>query len=148
MASLRLLQVPDEEIRHIFVYGTLRPDDDTGRPWTAQFADGMTATPAYVPGIRLYIDNYPCVSVPDDDAAPGDTVKGYLMSCDSHDLWLEKWKFADRVEGFPQYYQRQKVEAFPDGAGPGAGVPCFIYHRRNVIKDVMVPDGDWMKRPR
>ena len=29
-----LIYAPDEGIRYVFVYGSLRPDDDSGQDWT------------------------------------------------------------------------------------------------------------------
>ncbi|OLQ06132.1 hypothetical protein AK812_SmicGene10594 [Symbiodinium microadriaticum] len=43
-----------------FVYGTLRPDDDSQASWTKSFNEGMEAQAAYLPGASLYIDGrYP-----------------------------------------------------------------------------------------
>ena len=37
-----------------FVYGSLRPDDDSGEMWTKQACEGMTARKAVVKNVGLY----------------------------------------------------------------------------------------------
>jgi len=49
------------EVRHLFAYGTLRPDDVKGAPWTKRFREGMMWQRARVPSARLFADRYPFV---------------------------------------------------------------------------------------
>lgn len=49
------------EVRHLFAYGTLRPDDVKGAPWTKRFREGMVWQRARVPSARLFADRYPFV---------------------------------------------------------------------------------------
>merc|ERR1711935_515461 len=44
---------------HIFVYGSLRPDDNSRQPWTDEFISGMTARKATIGSAMLFWDSYP-----------------------------------------------------------------------------------------
>ena len=48
-------------LRSIFVYGSLRPDDDSGMPWTKEACDGMNYCKAIVKDHCMYIDTYASV---------------------------------------------------------------------------------------
>eukprot|EP00756_Hemistasia_phaeocysticola_P065475 Hpha_TRINITY_DN8580_c0_g1::TRINITY_DN8580_c0_g1_i1::g.146312::m.146312 len=141
---VKVLDTPEGSVRHIFVYGTLRPDDHSGAPWTQNFCAGMTSTKARIEGLRLYFDSYPCVSVPDPEATAEDKVVGYLMSVEEGGAsWDQKMKDADRIEGYPSYYSRSVVEAL---TAEGVRLPCFVYHRPDCCKSDVVPGGDWLCR--
>ena len=43
-----------ENIKSVFVYGSLRPDDNSGQHWTQEATEGMTAMKAKVNGAKLY----------------------------------------------------------------------------------------------
>eukprot|EP00662_Eupelagonemidae_sp_cell21_P044322 gene44322-10496_t len=99
----------------MFVYGTLRPDDDSGAAWTEPFCEGMEALPARVKGLRLYLDRLQTKWW----ARPG----ARLMTCrDDDESWAEKCAMADRIEGYPEFYSRAVVEAVPR---EGDGAPDF-----------------------
>ena len=53
--------INDTGIRSIFVYGSLRPDDDSGMPWTKEACDGMNYCKAIVKDHCMYIDTYASV---------------------------------------------------------------------------------------
>lgn len=40
--------------RACFVYGSLRPDDDSGMPWTEKAVEGMMAQKASINGFELF----------------------------------------------------------------------------------------------
>lgn len=48
------------EVQALFVYGTLRPDDDSGAAWTRQFLEGMDSRRAILRNAQLFFDVYPC----------------------------------------------------------------------------------------
>jgi gamma-glutamylcyclotransferase (GGCT)/AIG2-like uncharacterized protein YtfP len=50
-----------EGICHIFVYGTLRPDDDSGAPWKTGFLEGTVQKKAVLYDAGLFFDTYPSV---------------------------------------------------------------------------------------
>merc|ERR1711957_365529 len=88
-----------------FVYGTLRPDDDSGASWTAEFQQGMVATPATLPGASLYIDgSYPAVNFERTSCS----VLGILLTPekDKKNTLAAKLMDADRIEGYPDLYER------------------------------------------
>ena len=49
-----------DEPRALFVYGTLRPDDDSGAAWTKDFLDGARGQKAVLRDSALFFDAYPC----------------------------------------------------------------------------------------
>lgn len=51
-----------EEVCHIFVYGTLRPDDDSGAPWKTGFLNGTVQQKAILPDAGLFFYTYPSVA--------------------------------------------------------------------------------------
>lgn len=65
MGNTELVHTPDEGIRHIFVYGSLRPDDDSGMPWTHDARADMRGQKALVRGARMYKHDYASVKVND-----------------------------------------------------------------------------------
>merc|ERR1712070_903360 len=65
---------------YIFVYGSLRPDDDSGMPWTEQACQGMLGQKAVVKAAKLYHDQY-AVAVLHTDETPDDAqVIGWVLS--------------------------------------------------------------------
>ena len=47
-----------QAINMCFVYGSLRPDDDSGQTWTKDALKGLNAQRAEVYGAQLYKDEY------------------------------------------------------------------------------------------
>jgi gamma-glutamylcyclotransferase (GGCT)/AIG2-like uncharacterized protein YtfP len=153
------------EVRHLFAYGTLRPDDVKGAPWTKRFREGMVWQRARVPSARLFADRYPFVvlSPPGQEETTKTTMKhadyvvGYVMCCDDQASFQAKLEEADEIEGHPHYYQRSVVEAIieddqedvvvdhrPEPAtGEKKKVKCFIYHRQASLSAYPVWCGDW-----
>ncbi|CAE7249740.1 unnamed protein product, partial [Symbiodinium natans] len=83
-----------------FVYGTLRPDDDSKASWTKSFNEGMEAQVAYLPGASLYIDGrYPAVCLEETSCS----VRGMLLTPppDKAGLMASKLSEADQIEGYP-----------------------------------------------
>lgn len=48
------------EAQALFVYGTLRPDDDSGATWTHDFLKGLRSQKAVLRNAQLCFDVYPC----------------------------------------------------------------------------------------
>ena len=67
----------------VFVYGSLRPDDDSGQAWTKQACEGMDWVKAEVHGAGLFKDNYACAVL----GKKGMKVVGCILSCDDKKLW-------------------------------------------------------------
>lgn len=111
-------------VRAVFVYGSLRPDDDSGRPWTVEAVSGTTSRRAVLRDHVLFRDGYACAkngSCPglDErlrrrDRAAGATasgggglatrrVVGCVLTVDDDDddrFWYEKLRVFDRIEGY------------------------------------------------
>lgn len=131
-----------------FVYGTLRPDDDSGASWTKHFCAGLHAEGATLPGASMYIDgSYAAVSLERTRCS----VRGVLLivpeGAAAAKLFTEKLSEADQIEGYPSLYDRAIVTVRTDS---GAIRQAYVYHRTgrtNRSECVRVLDGDWMSRP-
>ena len=62
MEALPAMKSKDEQLKNIekghavFVYGSLRPDDNSGMLWTEEACEGMDWLKAEVHGVGLYKD--------------------------------------------------------------------------------------------
>lgn len=128
-----------------FVYGTLRPDDDSGATWTKSFIEGMDSEVAFLPGASLYIDgSYPAVSLEQTHCS----VRGVFLRPTSSSMLSSKLAEADRIEGFPDLYDRI---ALPVQTASDGTQKAYVYHRTgrtDRAKCTRVPDGDWLSRKR
>ena len=136
-----------------FVYGSLRPDDDSGQMWTKQACEGMTARKAIVKGAQLFKDSYAVAIL----ERPGHHVVGWVLTHDDDAVFKEKLEGYDRIEGYnadnPEQglYMRDVTEATlvdEDGNETGETEFTYIYHRKGISENEPVEDGDWMKRDR
>lgn len=139
-----------------FVYGSLRPDDDTGMPWTRNFADKTISKPATLSCARLYEDSYACVVLGrgaqtdapigtlDPDVTQEDQVQGYAVRPRVDKVSLSSLlKEADSIEGYPSLYKRNVVTIKLDN---GQEMDAFVYHRPECEKDKHIPSGNWLER--
>lgn len=131
-----------------FVYGTLRPDDDSGASWTKSFSEGLEAEVAYLPGASLYIDGrYPAVCFEDTSCS----VKGMLLKPASSaplTLLASKLTEADNIEGYPDLYSRTVATVLNEN---GVASPAYVYHRTGKFErscSLRIADGDWLSRVR
>ena len=88
-----------------FVYGSLRPDDDSGQLWTQKACLGMCARKAKVKGAQLFKDSY-AVAVLEKE---GHHVIGNVLTCELSDTtkigskdWKEMKQFAMKAGGLEQ----------------------------------------------
>ena len=135
----------ENEIRFVFVYGSLRPDDDSSMPWTKEATNGMLHLKAIVYDYCMYFDRYAAVK----SNRPGKKVIGYLLSVDptKNLCWEEKLKIFDEIEGTSRgLYQRVITSATV--LETGEEVACFIYVKNDASEEYEVPEGDWLKRDR
>jgi len=140
---------PNKAPAAFFVYGTLRPDDDSGASWTKDFSAGLHPENAMLSGASMYIDGgYAAVSLERTRCA----VRGVLLSvpegAGAAKLLTEKLAEADRIEGYPSLYDRTVVTVRTES---GASRQAYVYHRTgrtNRSECVRVSDGDWLSRPR
>lgn len=141
-----------EQTSAFFVYGTLRPDDDSGKPWTASFCVSLRAEPATLKGASLYIrgnDGFPSLCMEETRCS----VRGVLLSVDLHaaggqDLLLAKLAEADKIECYPSLYDRTVVTVQTLDA---VSRTAYVYHRTGRFdreSAVRVVDGDWLSRKR
>lgn len=125
-----------------FVYGTLRPDDDSGASWTQKFCEGMDAEAAFLDGASLYIDGtYPAVCLEQTKCS----VRGVLLTPSN---LASKLKEADKIEGYPDLYERAVATI---RTVSGEARRAYVYHRtgrtdRSACTCIL--DGDWMSRKR
>lgn len=132
-----------------FVYGTLRPDDDSGAAWTKDFCEEMRSEPAVLKGASMYIDGaYAAVSFEETRCV----VRGALLRPQSGkkqaEAMRQKLAEADRIEGFPSLYERAAVTVTTES---GAEHLAYVYHRTGRTereKCLRIADGDWLSRPR
>jgi NAD-dependent deacetylase len=128
-----------------FVYGTLRPDDDSGATWTKNFCEGMACEPAFLSGASLYIDgSYPAVSLEKTRCS----VRGAFLQPASKAMFNEKLLEADRIEGYPDLYDRIVVLV---QTASGTTKRAYLYHRTGRTdrsECVRILDGDWLSRKR
>lgn len=128
-----------------FVYGTLRPDDDSGAAWTKAFIEEMDSQVAFLAGASLYIDgSYPAVSLEQTSCS----VRGAFMWPKSRGMLSSKLAEADSIEGFPDLYDRVVL---PVQTATGETRQAYVYHRTGRTDRAhctRVPDGDWLSRKR
>jgi len=130
-----------------FVYGTLRPDDDSGAAWTKDFNENMSAQAASLEGASLYADgHFPAVCLERTRCA----VRGVLLTPQNQDagLMAAKLKEADRIEGYPDLYGRSVCLVKTAG---GKTVPAYVYHKTGRLdreQSKCIADGDWLSRKR
>lgn len=138
----------EDDAMGFFVYGTLRPDDDSGAAWTKSFCDGLQAEAAILPGASLYVESFPAVSLERTRCS----VRGVLLRVpagdDAQAVLNAKLREADKIEGYPDLYDRsvRTVQTIS-----GAACKAYVYHRTGRIdreNRVRIPDGDWLSRRR
>lgn len=146
-----------------FVYGTLRPDDPSGKSWTKSFSYRMTAHPARLYDAGLYHRRgYACVvlgsQVQDGKHSikPTDFVKGWFLSptikpndkpFKAEALLQLKLMQADKIEDYPRLYQRSwvTVELLDPGSGSQqVQVQAFVYHQAICNEGCRIKSGDWL----
>ena len=99
-------------IRHFFVYGSLRPDDDSKQSWTKNAVSGLYARKARLCNAKLYQEEYACavllVDSPSSIKSSGNSssgsdnnsVMGYVLSTNDEQLFKEKLRLFDQIEGY------------------------------------------------
>lgn len=148
-----------ESCRNVFCYGSLRPDDDSGMPWTKDAVEGMIAQPAVMYSARLYEDKYANLNFCDD---PTSKVVGWVLTCDSETDFEKKLSLFDEIE---EYYEddpesSEYLRAIADAClgdprmsvggrslgEEGSVVKAYVYHNPNCAKDRPILSGDWLQR--
>ena len=151
--ELKLLKPKNQEPKACFVYGSLRPDDDSGQMWTKQACEGMTARKAIVKGAQLFRDTYASAILGRD----GHKVVGCVLTIDDDAAFKEKLESYDRIEGYNAedpsqgLYDRAVVVASfidDDGNETGETLETYMYHRTKIDETQPVPNGDWLQRDR
>ena len=165
-------------IRHFFVYGSLRPDDDSKQSWTKSAVSNLYAQKARLLNAKLYEEEYACAVLLDslsseeissgDSGSNNDSVIGYVLSTNDEGLFNEKLQLFDDIEGynydgFPNnLYDRtvRDVELIPpttanvnndnnNSIKTRESVKAYVYHRTNQCKrEKLIPSGDWLQRER
>mmetsp|Transcript_2406 Transcript_2406/g.3689 ORF Transcript_2406/g.3689 Transcript_2406/m.3689 type:complete len:184 (+) Transcript_2406:167-718(+) len=157
---MSLFQQVNNQCRYIFCYGSLRPDDDSGTPWTKEAISGMTAQPARVWGAKLYEDQYAALVLDDDDnddeTKKKNGVIGWVLTTDDPTFFREKLELFDYIERYKEdgtgFYQRAIVDACLEEEdvciGPNGSniVRAYVYHRPDCSKEQRITSGDWLQR--
>ncbi|CAJ1328801.1 unnamed protein product [Effrenium voratum] len=136
----------DSAVVGFFVYGTLRPDDDSNAAWTKPFNEGMEAQEAFLPGASLYVDGpYPALCLEETSCS----VRGALLTPSrSGALMAAKLAEADKIEGYPDLYSRSVATVLGADGSPHT---AYVYHRTGRVdraKSQRIADGDWLSRKR
>ena len=161
---------------HVFCYGSLRPDDDSGMAWTQDAVAGMRAQPATVAGAKLYHDRYAALVFDDDDpraTSPSmdgeeidgkrsQVVVGWVLTTQAPRLFAQKLKDFDSIEGYKErdpetsLYQRRiadvrlgdpKQTQGGEAIGEeGSIVKAFVYHKPDCNREHHISSGDWLRR--
>ena len=137
------------QVRHVFVYGSLRPDDDSGQSWTRDAVAGMNSQRAVLRGAQLFRDQYACAVI--NPGLSNDTsIQGYVLSTSNDDLFYSKLKLFDQIEGFhgpnnsQNLYERDVMEVHVGGSQ--GTVKAYVYHRAACSREHLIASGDWLKR--
>ena len=159
-------------IRYFFVYGSLRPDDDSGQSWTKSAVSNLHAQKARLCNAKLYQEEYACAVLLDSSSSKSsgcgindNCIVGYVLSTNDEQLFKEKLRMFDEIEGYyssssnNNEYDRtvRDVELIPstktDGNNSSIGktrsVKAYVYHRTNQCdRKKLIPSGDWLHRER
>merc|ERR1740139_54641 len=95
LPNLHLLRAMTTMPRRVFVYGSLRPDDDSGAPWTTAAVANLRAQRAVLPGAVLFKDISAAVK-----PREGGEVRGWVLGTDEEGLWGRKLRCFDVIEGY------------------------------------------------
>lgn len=155
MMSTKKMITNNEQVDCCFCYGSLRPDDDSGMPWTKEAVKGMRGQPATVPKAKLFMDRFAAL-VFDDDATQA--VVGWVLTSEQS-FFQEKMNQFDAIEGYEPdgsgLYQRAVVNVCLGDPTKSIGVPigekntvvrAYVYHRPNCSKELQIESGDWLRR--
>ena len=165
-------------IRHFFVYGSLRPDDDSGQSWTKSAVSNLKAQKAKLLNAKLYQEEYACAVLLDSSSSSPESsgsgcgnnnnnyIMGYVLSTNDEQLFKEKLRLFDEIEGYNSsssinLYDRtvRDVELIPsttnvnnsnsDSIQTRESVKAYVYHRTNQCdRKKLIPFGDWLQRER
>ena len=136
--------------RYLFVYGSLRPDDNSGQSWTTSFVEDFTfSKKARVRGAKMFRDTYASVTL---DGEKEEFVHGWVLGFAEHDeaKWGNKLNEADMIEGYNAkdppsgLYERGVITAVLEDGG---SVQAYIYHRPRCNRATRIPSGNWLDRP-
>jgi gamma-glutamylcyclotransferase (GGCT)/AIG2-like uncharacterized protein YtfP len=125
-----------------FVYGSLRPDDITKKPWREDWLRDSLSKKGRIKG-TMYDDVYASVVLSKSEDASinvESTVQGWLVEY-SDEIYARKLKEADIIEGYPDFYTREKVLV---SCHDGSLKMAWCYVRPNCSKKTEVIGGDWL----
>ena len=133
------------EVMSVFVYGTLRPDDDSGKffdPMLAKFLETSTCRKATIKG-TLYFDNYSYLLEKDDSNM---TVVGYVYTVPDYRSLKNVLRIMNQRESYPGFYGRKICIAQIEG---GKSIAAFTYyHEHKISTPIIITSGDWLDRHR
>jgi len=169
--------IMSKAIRHFFVYGSLRPDDDSGQSWTKSAVSGLSAQKAKLFNAKLYQEEYACAVLLDSSSSSSSKssgcdisssannyIIGYALSTNDDELFKEKLQLFNEIEGYHydgssnNLYDRtvRDVELIPSSTDSSnnniqarESVKAYVYHRTNQCnREKLIPSGDWLQRER
>ncbi|CAB9501991.1 expressed unknown protein [Seminavis robusta] len=139
-----------DECRYVFVYGSLRPDDESNKSWNQDAVSGMLGQWAELRGAHLYNDKY--ANVVFEGAKSEDTVYGWVLTA-GKSWFTKRLKLFDLLLGQTGgSYERTITKVWllgdPKIGPPGSSVMAYVYHIPNGDKseENLIPSGDWLLR--
>ena len=142
----------ENECKYVFVYGSLRPDDDSGMIWTQNSVAGMLGQLARLPRAKLYIQDFATVSF--DGATEEHSVVGWVLTA-GEAVFKKKLAEYDLIQGYDPhgsgYSNRTQRDVWLLGdtniAPAGTCVKAYVYHRSVMLDEkYWIPSGDWLRR--
>jgi len=136
-----------QAITSIFVYGTLRDDDDSGAPWTRNFvADVDKAQPATMACVQLYRNPrlpYPFALL---TGVQEHITVGRLLTWHDAALFVSKLQQADTIEGYrPDGTGEYARTILPARLGCGHVQQAYVYYQQKNASAELIEGGDWLK---
>uniref|UniRef100_A0A7S4C8K7 Uncharacterized protein n=1 Tax=Eutreptiella gymnastica TaxID=73025 RepID=A0A7S4C8K7_9EUGL len=164
----------DLEVRGFFIYGTLRPDDNTSasNPWKFPLLTGTTVHKAILCDANLYSDpegivpHLQFLSTSETEATcsvgacqrlsvgglagmgPA-LVVGHYVHCDTEEQCFQKLTLCDQLLGYPQYCRRviKEVQLNIDGKRTLKQAWVHQYPFDENAEYCRIQGGDWVARP-
>ena len=94
--AIEKINQDQKNIKAVFVYGSLRPDDDSGMPWTKEACRGMAYQKAIVKDAQMFEVTYASVVI----NRPGHTVTGCVLVAEDESKFEAKLDHYDQIEGY------------------------------------------------
>jgi len=129
----------NETASAFFVYGSLRPDDLSKKPYAVEWLKNTTQKKGFIKNAKLYVDQYPVIEL--NCGNEENIVVGYVIKPEDPSKFGEFQEQADSIEGYPNFYDRKVVEVYIENEEK---IKCFVYFREEFDKSQIIPSGDFL----